>query len=537
MVPQIEAWPVLARRELTPDWIIESSAAEPGSEQALRVLALHDTLRERAILYAHQHELLASFLTRDPDTEGCIDSADITAVKVAVGLRVSTHRAECLVRDAHRAVRLMPATFTVLLAGDLPEEFHQHLLRKVRALTEEQTRVVDEHVASWDLASISRDQFGRHLNTLVAMVTAGTVPTPPRMQRRIDLDVHGPAAGLATLSVTGPILEIKDLAHRLDTCAHTLQAAQRHALDHGDEEIPFDLDGTLHTLGRPLSLAALRYAVLTHSLLDMDPVPAPKTSYTLLVTVPALTLLGASNAPGMLEGMIPVPADQARALAAGQAVWQRILTDPTTGAYLPVAAETYTPTKQMRLQLRLRHPVCAAPGCTRPTVLAAEDDHIEEYHHAQPALGGPTTLDNLHRLCWLHHQIKTDGHIDPERPTTTSDDPETTPPPLGLIPEHHPTVFPPLETQWVIDAEIRARTREDTDLLTPFLARALDHAWTTHLRAHDDALRTATTEAARPRHDRIIEQRQQIHTRRPRTRRHPKYPDPTPDHYNNPPPF
>ncbi|MGP5377894.1 HNH endonuclease, partial [Brachybacterium alimentarium] len=151
--------------------------AEPGSEQALRVLALHDTLRERAILYAHQHELLASFLTRDPDTEGCIDSADITAVKVAVGLRVSTHRAECLVRDAHRAVRLMPATFTVLLAGDLPEEFHQHLLRKVRALTEEQTRVVDEHVASWDLASISRDQFGRHLNTLVAMVTAGTVPT------------------------------------------------------------------------------------------------------------------------------------------------------------------------------------------------------------------------------------------------------------------------------------------------------------------------------------------------------------------------
>ncbi|MGP5377901.1 hypothetical protein ACTXM8_18135, partial [Brachybacterium alimentarium] len=26
MVPQIEAWPVLARRELTPDWIIESSA-------------------------------------------------------------------------------------------------------------------------------------------------------------------------------------------------------------------------------------------------------------------------------------------------------------------------------------------------------------------------------------------------------------------------------------------------------------------------------------------------------------------------------
>ena len=89
----------------------------------------------------------------------------------------------------------------------------------------------------------------------------------------------------------------------------------------------------------------------------------------------------------------------------------------------------------------------------------------------------------------------------------------------------------------MIDAEIRARTREDTDLLTPFLARALDQAWTTHLRAHDDALRTATTEAARPRHDRIIEQRQQIHTRRPRTRRHPKYPDPTPDHYNNPPPF
>ena len=54
-------------------------------------------------------------------------------------------------------------------------------------------------------------------------------------------------------------------------------------------------------------------------------------------------------------------------------------------------------------------------GEPRPTALAAEDDHIIEYDHEHPERGGPTSLANLHRLCWQHHQMKTAGLIDPTR--------------------------------------------------------------------------------------------------------------------------
>ena len=527
-VPLVPVWPVRARRVLTTQRVIEACEAEPESEQAVRALAIHDNMRERTVLYAREQELLTAFLTRDLESDGCIDSADISALKVATGLRASLHRAECLIRDAHRSVILMPGTFEVLRAGDLPEDFHRLLLRKVRALPDDQVRVVDEHVAGWDLASISRDQFARHLGSLITLVTAGTIPVTPESERRVDLEITDPARGIATLSVTGPTLEIKALAHRLDVAAQAIQKAQRHALNDTDSDapVPFDIDEVLRQRGRAMSLAALRYAVLTRSMLDTDPVPEPASPYKLLVTVPAMTLLGESDAPGVIDGLIPVPAEQARALAAGQATWQRILTDPTTGAYLPVTADTYTPTAQMRLQLRLRHPVCAAPGCTRATVLASEDDHIEEYDHDDPAAGGQTSLANLHRLCWLHHKIKTAGLIDPERgtdpdpgadtdldpdPDWLRNVPEDPPrfPPATLPPRPDPRrpIVEPTRTRWTIDGELRTATYEEHDLLTPVLAAALDRAWDTHLRAHADATRIAEIEAARPARDRIIEQR------------------------------
>jgi len=544
-VPPVPVWPVRARRALTAQRVIEACEAEPESEQAACALAIHDNMRERTKLYAREQELLTAFLTRDPESDGCIDSADISALKVATGLRASLHRAECLIRDAHRSVSLMPGTFEVLRAGDLPEDFHRLLLRKVRALPDDQVRVVDEHVAGWDLASISRDQFARHLNSLITLVTAGTIPLTPESERRVDLEITDPARGIATLSVTGPTLEIKALAHRLDVAAQAIQKAQRHALNDQDSDtpIPFDLDEVLRQRGRAMSLAALRYAVLTQSVLTTDPVPEPASPYKLLVTVPAMTLLGESDAPGVIDGLIPVPAEQARALAAGQATWQRILTDPTTGAYLPVTADTYTPTAQMRLQLRLRHPVCAAPGCTRATVLASEDDHIEEYDHTNPGSGGPTSLANLHRLCWLHHTIKTAGLIDPERDPDTDTDsdsghnpesgsrleplrntPEDPPrfPPATLPPRPDPRrpIIEPTRTQWTIDGELRTATYEEHDLLTPVLAAALDQAWETHLRAHADATRIAEIEAARPTRDRIIEQRRLENQRRTGHRAH-----------------
>lgn len=488
-------WTVRARRELDEECIIEE--ATPGSLDAPRVMALHRTMRMRASLRAHELRQLATFFREDPEVRGLLDDADVTALKVAAGLRCTYPQAHAKVRDAHLAVEWLPLTFAYLRRGDLPEDWHCYLLRHTRRLTEDQAREVDAHMAGVEMPSISQDTFEKHVRLSVALATAGTLPSPPSLSRDVEIVGVDTETGTASLLVTGPIPEIQALAHRLDIAARTVQTAQRRALEAGEEgPLPFDIDRDLAERGTALSLRTLRYAILTHSILDIDPVEETARPYKILVTVPALTLMGLSEAPAMLDGMTPLPAELARELAAGESTWQRILLDPMTGAHLPVTADTYSPTAQMRLQLRLRHPVCAVPGCTRATVIAAEDDHIIEYDHDHPEQGGQTSLWNLHRLCWLHHKLKTAGLIDPVR--DPADDPTR---------GDGTTTAGPLETVWDIGRDIRIRTRENTDLLTPRLAAALHRDWRTYQRAHDDAVRLHAEQKARPREERVTEQR------------------------------
>lgn len=488
-------WRVRARRPLTAEAVI--GEVEPGSLEAARVLELHESMKERARLYAAHLEKLATFFHEDPVVKGAIDDADMTALKLAAGLRCTWLQAQSQVLDAHRSLRWMPRTFEHLRAGDLPEAWHQHLLRHVRRLEEHQVRAIDEHMAGVELPSVSKSTFEKQVTYAVALAKAGTVPTPPSESRNVEIVDVNTETGVASLYVSGPIPEITALAHRLDVAARTVQKAQRTALENGAEgPLPFDIDENLVERGRALSLGTLRYAILTHSILDIDPVEETRSPYKLLVTVPVTTMLGLDDAPAMLEGMTPIPAQQARELAAGQTTWMRILTDPIRGAHLPVTAETYYPPQQMRLQLRLRHPVCAVPGCERPTVLAAEDDHILEYDHEHPDRGGQTSLWNLHRMCWAHHGAKTAGLIDPER--DPRDDPGR---------GDGTTTAGPLETTWNIGDTILARSREHTDLATPHMVQAMETAWRTYLRHHEDAVRLHEQEKARPLEERIAEDR------------------------------
>ena len=486
--PRSPRWRVRARRPLDDEYVL--SQVEPGSVEASRVLALHRTMKTRARLYAHQLRQLATFFREDPETQGIPENADMAGLKVAVGLRTSPARAWAMVLDARTSVDLMPATFVHLSAGDLPEDFHRYLLRQVRRLDDEQKEAVDRHLAGVEIPSVSKDTFEAQVRLAVRLATAGTVPVVPTASRSVELVELDTKAGTASLYVTGPIPEIQSLAHRLDVAARTVQKAQRAALRDGAEgPLPFDIDGDLAARGRAMSRASLRYAILTHSVMDIDPVQETRSPYKILVTVPVTTLMGLENTPAMLDGLTPIPAELARELAAGEPIWLRILTDPITGSPCDAAAETYHPSAQQRLQLRLRHPVCAAPGCERPTRLGAEDDHILEYDHRDPGGGGQTTLANLHRLCWRHHQLKTAGLLDPTRDPVPASGPVT--------------------TEWTVDGGIRTRSVEHTDLLTPVAAEALEAAWRIHQRARADAERLAAAERARPRRERVDEQRRE----------------------------
>ncbi|MDT7561824.1 MAG: hypothetical protein QOG76_448, partial [Pseudonocardiales bacterium] len=80
------------------------------------------------------------------------------------------------------------------------------------------------------------------------------------------------------------------------------------------------------------------------------------------VTVGLTTLLGLDQLPGELAGYGPIPADQARELAA-QGTWRRLVTDPVTGALLDYGTSRYTPPAHLAAHVVARDQTCVFPGC------------------------------------------------------------------------------------------------------------------------------------------------------------------------------
>ncbi|MCD2169706.1 HNH endonuclease [Microbacterium sp. JC 701] len=128
--------------------------------------------------------------------------------------------------------------------------------------------------------------------------------------------------------------------------------------------------------------------------------PRSTPSATVIVTVPALTLLGASAEPATLEGYGPIDLDTARRLAGNATSWIRLLTDPVTGAPLALDRKTHRVPLALRRWLGVTHPTCVFPGCNR----AARECDID--HRTAWAEGGTTDEDNLDPKCRHHHRLR-----------------------------------------------------------------------------------------------------------------------------------
>lgn len=439
---------VRARKPLDPEDFAARAWCEPGSFEVHAAQELFSTHHDEARAYAERLRKLAMLWDDTVDSDG---DGDVYAVLVADARRVTLDQARALLRDACTAVTSLPRTFARLAAGHLPVSWFEQLLRRIRHLTSDQCWQVDERVSEWDLENIRADRFSRELGKLITWFGSAAVQATPAEQRNVALAGNPENDGTAYLGITGPVHEILALSHRLDAAARAVQNEQRHALEDG-RPVPFDIDGDAARNGHHLTLAALRYAILTRSMLDTGGIEVPGSRLRLNVVVPVMTLLGESEAPGMIDGTIPLPAAMARHLAAGEDTWYRILAEPATGAFLPLPPSRYSPTPAMQEHLRLLDPVCAVPGCTRNVCTVGEADHIEEYDHKNPENGGQTEIDNLHRLCWRHHDLKTRGRIDPVREPDGS-------------------------TTWIIDGHTRIHAEQNHDLLTPVLAKALQHSW------------------------------------------------------------
>ena len=159
-------------------------------------------------------------------------------------------------------------------------------------------------------------------------------------------------------------------------------------------------------------------------------VPSPRAQ--VLVTVPVLSLLGATDEPAVLDGYGPIPPSMARRLIAdGADSFYRVLTDPRDGAPLEIGRTSYRVTKAQRHWLRLRDGRCPFPGCGNHS-LDNEADHLLAW-----ADGGTTGISNLGQPCPKHHRLK---HGSAWQPTGASKDhpPGWTSPSRTVLPERAP---------------------------------------------------------------------------------------------------
>lgn len=441
--------PVRSRTALTAQALLDRADVAPHTPEAETVLRIFRRRRqEHAAFYVAETRDLASLWTEED--EG--DEKALHALAAAVGLRTRLPRGDDRVRDAHVAVTHLPCCFERVEEGALPVEWFEWLLRRVLRLTPPQRQQVDERVAAWELEAIDVERFYRELRLLVEWFGRAAVQESPQEQRSVLLQPSPDGDGTACLMIRGPIPEITAFGRRLDAAARAVQDAQRRALETG-APIPFDLDGDVARDRRQMSLAALQYAVAVRSMLETGAVEVPEPAFRLSVVVPVLTLLGLSHAPATLDGTIPIPPRLARELVAQAPAFERVLTDPVSGAHLPLASRTYRPSAAMAENLRLIDPVCAVPACTRNVMTVGETDHIEEFDLEDPARGGPTAIENLHRLCRVHHRMKTAGLLDPERDEQTA------------------------TTRWRIAGVAVCDVARNTDLVTRELADHLQAAW------------------------------------------------------------
>lgn len=453
---------VTARRELTRSSLPLRGHSMDNPQLSAVTQRVWDAEKQEARCLAEKHRALAELYDHDGDYEEAAEVEAVDATRAGLALRVTTGAARWHLRDAYQAVHLFPRCLAALESGALPSAWFQKMLKSSRSLTDDSRKDLDTAVAAWS-PDISPERFFTLLKKLIALLQQREDRPDPldTLTRSVEL-LPSVEPGMGAMQISGPITDILAQWKQVDESARAVQTAQRTALREGTP-IPHDPDGLVLASGKATPLTELRFALMSSAALDLDGVSVPAGRFRLNITVPALTLLGASDEPGSLEGTIPLPPSMARSLAGSTEAWYRVLTDPTSGAFLPLPAQKYQPSAAMLEHLRLRSSMCAVPGCTRLTSWASECDHIEECRRGTPEAGALTEIENLHLLCWQHHLDKTAGLLDPTRLPTA--------------------VTEPGRTRWAVgrDGDV-VTVIDDLDTASLQIVEDLEHAWTCFLR-------------------------------------------------------
>ncbi|MDO9396271.1 MAG: DUF222 domain-containing protein [Herbiconiux sp.] len=392
---------------------IDTRETEPGTQPALdsrgRSLAarydarlafdhdldeLIDLRRRRAALEAQETEVVARLSRRARGMTLGLDaaaSADADFARtesemrelfaeIGAALRLPEATVSSLVTDAEMLSTTLPQTLAALSAGTISSR-HAHLMVSQCSTLPADTHGAFEAALLPVAARVTAAQFAQR-----ARVHRERIHPESSRQRQVEaLERRGVwldprADGMAMLSWLLPAAEAVAVDDKLDQIARGQRGADEsrtHAQRRSDAAVALllDPDGALAQVGR-----GIRPQVI--------------------VTVPALALLGHSEEPADLHGYGPIDPVTARRLTAHAPSVTRWLTDPVTGQTLSVGRQNYRVPSELRVALTLEDETCRFPGCRR-RAQRCELDHVHAWAH-----GGETSHANLASLCPKHHHLK-----------------------------------------------------------------------------------------------------------------------------------
>ena len=299
--------------------------------------------------------------------------------EVSCALRIPERTVQALFGEARMLVRDLPVTMAALRAGQIS-------YRHAQVVVDEGAGLAPGHLATFErlavpvAATSTVTAFGRSARRLREGLDPSTIDERTKTaveQREVTLT---PARdGMGDLNLHLPMHEAQAIFSRATELAMRLRAADD-----------------------PRTLAQLRADVARDALLmgTFERLDGRRIRADVYVTVPVLSLLGASDLPATLDGYGPISLKTARELAGDAPSWVRILTHPETGVVLSIGRDRYTPPADMKTAKRARGSTCDHPTCQRPAEFC-DLDHIIDW-----AKDGITSLDNLAFLCPGHHTLK-----------------------------------------------------------------------------------------------------------------------------------
>ncbi len=369
---------------------------------AQRIEAMHAAMRVDLIAltvdYALHSEQAFVAPTLSPQRRREMARRAVTA-ELATALHVPERTMERQIDEAWALSTALPATLAALRSGSIS-------LQHARVVVEETSTLGDDAdlrgrlderlavvAATKTAASLRRE--ARSLREELQVETIAERHRAARANRRVELEAaHDGMAWLHAFLPADDAMLIKD---RLD---HVARAAVKEGGGAADTDA--DAAATVHPSRDQARADALRDLLLCGRLPSSSRFARAAKSVrpTVHVTVPVLTLMGASETPALLDGYGPIDAETARRLAAHAPSFVRLLTHPVSGTVLDVDRTSYRPPADLKRWLEVRDGTCRFPGCNRRAV-GCEADHSFDWQYL-----GRTAHDNLGHLCALHHHLK-----------------------------------------------------------------------------------------------------------------------------------